>query len=302
MKLESVEKMANELIEIYLSIDGLRDFYGKNSFPIRFKNDDDNIIDYLTEDWKFKFHDSREYIGHTNYDDATISIATAYAKSHSKATIYDALMHEIAHALCPKAGHNYIWYEICRRLGQTPFEQILWGFPMKGSAGDAFISNTEWSDIKANSKLSAEEKAQKFIMMSFEDYASGWKGKKIVGTDFYYMINGCPELPNDYQFNQKFVTKVIKENFPDWSFYWIKDKTPLSQEEREKVKCHLDDEIRRQKKYKQYFFIKKLLLRDIKSFKDVSHEKALQVIREDYSDLTIEGDRIKINRYRKNSK
>jgi Mlc titration factor MtfA (ptsG expression regulator) len=129
MKIESVEKLAHVLIQKHLSVEAIRAFYEKNSFRPFFIYEDEEIVDYLTEDWKFEITDSRQIIAETDYDTATITMSSVFIKNVKKADVYDALMHEIAHALCPKVGHNWMWESICRHLGQYPSEFILWNFP-----------------------------------------------------------------------------------------------------------------------------------------------------------------------------
>ena len=131
MELELARAMAKEFIEQYLSVAALEEFYSKNDFHNIMGYKDDEIVGYLTEDWKFRFNDSRVNCAETVYDKATIYLSKAFVKRASKSTVKDALMHEMAHALCPKEGHNHIWYEISIRIGYVPCEGTLWQLPQK---------------------------------------------------------------------------------------------------------------------------------------------------------------------------
>lgn len=129
MKEESVKKMANDLIKKHLSVEAIRHFYSENDFRPYLIYDDEQIVEYLTEDWKFEISDSIENPAEIDYETATISMSSVFIKDVGKADVYEALMHEIAHALCPKEGHNWIWISICRLLGQEPTLYTLWSFP-----------------------------------------------------------------------------------------------------------------------------------------------------------------------------
>jgi len=128
MKVKSVEKLANELIKKHLSVEAITEFYEKHDFPFLMSGNM-TIVEYLTEDWKFEINDSRQNVAEIDYETATISMSSVFIKNVNKEDVYDALMHEIAHALCPKEGHNRIWELICIHLGQEPSEFILWNFP-----------------------------------------------------------------------------------------------------------------------------------------------------------------------------
>ncbi len=68
-------------------------------------------------DWKFEFNNSKRSFGTFNYTDKNINISRHIAVLNDEIRVKDTILHEIAHALCPKQGHNNIWKRKAREIG-----------------------------------------------------------------------------------------------------------------------------------------------------------------------------------------
>lgn len=71
-------------------------------------------------DWRFRFDRARRRLGSCSYADRTLSLSEPLTLLNDAAVIEDTLLHEIAHALTPGAGHGPRWRAEARRLGATP--------------------------------------------------------------------------------------------------------------------------------------------------------------------------------------
>ena len=58
--------------------------------------------------------------GMCDYNNNTISLSTAILSLWSQELVEDTILHEIAHALTPEAGHGHEWKAMCRQLGAKP--------------------------------------------------------------------------------------------------------------------------------------------------------------------------------------
>ena len=65
----------------------------------------------IRDGWKFKFDYPKNRAGQTNYTTKTITLSKHYIHSVtvSREMIKNTILHEIAHALCPKEHHNKVW-------------------------------------------------------------------------------------------------------------------------------------------------------------------------------------------------
>ena len=129
MKKENVEKLANELIKKHLNYEAVLDFYIENPLFFLSRYCQEVLEEFQEQEWKFELSDSLENIAEITYDTATISMSSIFAREVNKSMVYDAIMHEIAHALSPTGGHSILWIYACEGLGQEPMEQMLWSFP-----------------------------------------------------------------------------------------------------------------------------------------------------------------------------
>ncbi|MBF0279422.1 MAG: SprT-like domain-containing protein [SAR324 cluster bacterium] len=72
----------------------------------------------LTEQgWRFQFDHAKRRAGQCRYDTKTISVSKYFAEKAPAAEIIDTILHEIAHALTPKRGHDRVWQQVALSIG-----------------------------------------------------------------------------------------------------------------------------------------------------------------------------------------
>ena len=71
-------------------------------------------------DWGFRFDHARRRLGCCHYGSRTISLSRPLTLLNPEATVRDTLLHEIAHALTPGAGHGPAWRLRAATLGARP--------------------------------------------------------------------------------------------------------------------------------------------------------------------------------------
>lgn len=67
--------------------------------------------------WSFDFHRKKRSLGTCNYTKKKIFLSTYFTLASTEEGVTQTLLHEIAHALCPKQGHNHVWLRKARELG-----------------------------------------------------------------------------------------------------------------------------------------------------------------------------------------
>ncbi|MDQ3459375.1 MAG: SprT-like domain-containing protein [Deinococcota bacterium] len=78
------------------------------------------MLEHGLTDWTFRFDRARRRFGLCDYGNRTISLSKHLTELNDAAQVRDTLLHEIAHALSPGAGHGPRWRELCSRLGAKP--------------------------------------------------------------------------------------------------------------------------------------------------------------------------------------
>ena len=68
-------------------------------------------------DWTFAFDRAKRRFGACRYTTRTISLSRTLTELNESAAVRETLLHEIAHALTPGAGHGPAWHAQCRELG-----------------------------------------------------------------------------------------------------------------------------------------------------------------------------------------
>ena len=117
----------------------------------------------------------------------------------------------------------------------------------------------------------------------------------LVKSDFYYDFIARNNIVPDHLRTRKFLTKTIKETYPNCRFYWQPDKSPLSKEERDILINSINEEIRIASKTRETRFNKTKFLKDHKRHTSIDKDKILQVLEENFkSSLLIENDHIRI--------
>ena len=68
-------------------------------------------------DWTFQFDRAKRRFGACNYTTRTISLSRTLTRLNDDAAVRETLLHEIAHALTPGAGHGPAWQVKCLEFG-----------------------------------------------------------------------------------------------------------------------------------------------------------------------------------------
>ena len=71
----------------------------------------------LMNGWSFVWLRSKRVFGNCNYTFKTIGLSAKLVSLNSEAAVRNTILHEIAHALTPKHGHDYVWRYKCLALG-----------------------------------------------------------------------------------------------------------------------------------------------------------------------------------------
>lgn len=82
-------------------------------------------------DWVFKFDYAKRRFGVCNYTKKTISLSKYLTELNTEEEVRDTILHEIAHALCPKDGHGKKWRAKCQEIGAKP-ERLYSSEEVKG--------------------------------------------------------------------------------------------------------------------------------------------------------------------------
>lgn len=75
------------------------------------------LVKYGLKDWEFNLNNSYTDFGSVYYDPKIMYISTYHIKLNTELEIKRTILHEIAHVLHPKEGHNQIW--------KSKFEMLL---------------------------------------------------------------------------------------------------------------------------------------------------------------------------------
>ena len=69
------------------------------------------------QDWTFHFDKAIRRFGMTKIKVKTISLSARLTELNNEEKVKDTILHEIAHALTPKAGHNWKWKMTAKSIG-----------------------------------------------------------------------------------------------------------------------------------------------------------------------------------------
>jgi predicted SprT family Zn-dependent metalloprotease len=75
----------------------------------------DLAIDLMTkhgiiqQGWGFEFDSAKRRFGCCKYRSKRITLSLYLTELNKVEQVKDTILHEIAHALCPRQGHNHIW-------------------------------------------------------------------------------------------------------------------------------------------------------------------------------------------------
>jgi predicted SprT family Zn-dependent metalloprotease len=71
-------------------------------------------------DWTFAFDRAKRRLGCCHYGSRSITLSAPLTRLNDTGVIRDTLLHEIAHALTPGAGHGPSWKRAAAALGAAP--------------------------------------------------------------------------------------------------------------------------------------------------------------------------------------
>src|SRR4051794_26770877 len=71
-------------------------------------------------DWSFAYDRARRRFGSCRWRKKQITLSHPLTLLNTEAQVRDTILHEIAHALAPNAGHGPKWKAACRRVGAKP--------------------------------------------------------------------------------------------------------------------------------------------------------------------------------------
>ena len=67
--------------------------------------------------WSLKYDESKRRFGQCRMRDQVISLSWRLVDLNDEPTVQDTILHEIAHALCPKEHHNWKWQAKLLEIG-----------------------------------------------------------------------------------------------------------------------------------------------------------------------------------------
>ena len=71
-------------------------------------------------DWTFRFDHARRRFGACCWSRRRISLSRVLTLLNGEDEVRDTILHEIAHALCPRDGHGAKWKAMCTAIGARP--------------------------------------------------------------------------------------------------------------------------------------------------------------------------------------
>lgn len=72
------------------------------------------------KDWTFEFDYHKVRFGLCDYQRKVISMSRLLTYLNDESVVKDTILHEIAHALAPYAGHGPKWRSVCLAIGCKP--------------------------------------------------------------------------------------------------------------------------------------------------------------------------------------
>lgn len=70
--------------------------------------------------WKFKFDNAKKRFGVCRHRSKIISLSKHLVSLNEVNQVQDTILHEIAHALTPGHGHDWIWKQKAKEIGCKP--------------------------------------------------------------------------------------------------------------------------------------------------------------------------------------
>jgi predicted SprT family Zn-dependent metalloprotease len=72
-------------------------------------------------DWVYQYNDRIiKTLGRCIYREKVLEFSLSYVDLNPMEELEDTILHEIAHALAPRAGHGWLWKQVAKRIGARP--------------------------------------------------------------------------------------------------------------------------------------------------------------------------------------
>jgi len=71
----------------------------------------------IEQGWRFEFDNAKRRFGCCKYRSKRITLSVHLTELNLIEKVKDTILHEIAHALCPRQGHNHIWRSKALEIG-----------------------------------------------------------------------------------------------------------------------------------------------------------------------------------------
>lgn len=78
------------------------------------------MLEHNLSSWSFRFDRAKRRFGMCDYTHQVISLSRHLTLLNETEKVREVILHEIAHALTPDAGHGPAWRKKCRELGIPP--------------------------------------------------------------------------------------------------------------------------------------------------------------------------------------
>lgn len=74
----------------------------------------------IADGWHLRFTDTRSSCGECSYGNKELRFSVSHIEANTEDVVRNTILHEIAHALTPGAGHGPVWKAMMRKLGGKP--------------------------------------------------------------------------------------------------------------------------------------------------------------------------------------
>lgn len=78
-----------------------------------------SLVQWNLNDWTFGFNKNKRRLGVCKHKEKRIEVSI-YHLTNDDEDVKNTILHEIAHAICPKRGHGIEWKRCCRLVGAIP--------------------------------------------------------------------------------------------------------------------------------------------------------------------------------------
>jgi hypothetical protein len=166
------------------------------------------------------------------------------------------------------------------------------------SNSDDKNSNIQLEESIKNVPKIAVGRIKRYIIESFLNYYSPSNDSTIIVNEDYFSFVlrdwAVYTVYKNLKNKKLLITKTIMESYPNSVFHFKRDQSTYASESHFNITNHINDEINRVRKSSGYSVKKDKLLRYLYDTFLISENEVLKVINEDFPNLFIDGNRIKI--------